>query len=36
MIEQGRACFLLIVDGDGETGGAALRRFFEAIVTRLG
>jgi len=35
MIEQGRACFLLIVDGDDERAAAALNGFFEAIVARL-
>jgi len=35
MIEQGRTCFLLIVDGDSARAGAALNAFFQAIVGRL-
>jgi len=32
MIEQGRACFLLIVDGNGTRASAALNAFFQAII----
>ncbi len=35
MIEQGRACFLLIVDEDSARAGAALSNFFQTIVRRL-
>jgi len=35
MIEQGRACFLLIVDGSGETAVDALGRLFTAVERRL-
>jgi len=35
MIEQGRACFLLIVDGTAETAVDALGRLFAAIAARL-
>jgi len=35
MIEQGRACFLLIVDEDSARPGAALGDFFQTIVRRL-
>ncbi len=36
MIEQGRACFLLIVDGTAETAVDALGRLFATVERRLG